>query len=320
LIGCSCVDGEGDKLPVVLIMGATATGKTDLAITLARELPIEIVSVDSALVYRGLDIGTGKPSAELRAEVPHHLIDICDPRESYSAGRFVADAVRLIHEITERGKLPVLVGGTMLYYRALTRGIASLPSADTDIRGEIDARAAKEGWPMLHAELQRHDPVAAARILPNDGQRIQRALEVLRLTGRTLSELQADTRPPDPRLAFTSIAWNIADRTLLYDRIERRYRQMLADGFLTEVQRLRARGDLNSELPAIRAVGYRQMWAYLEDECNWEEAVTRSIVATRHLARRQLIWLRADKQLHWIEASSHTAVHDVRERVCPLIR
>jgi tRNA dimethylallyltransferase len=301
-------------------MGPTATGKTDLAIEIARALPVEIVSVDSALVYRGLDIGTGKPSPELLREIPHHLIDIRDPADSYSAGQFVADASSTIRDIHARGRLPMLVGGTMLYFRALTRGIAALPSADAAVRAEIDARAAREGWPRLHEELKGIDPQAAARILPNDGQRIQRALEVFRLAGRTLTELHATTAPPADDFNFSALAWNIGERQELYRRIASRFHAMVEQGFLEEVRRLRARGDLQRELPAIRAVGYRQLWKHLDGECGFEAAVDAAIVATRHLARRQLIWLRADPSVHWIEATEPNAAMHVRERVSSLLR
>lgn len=297
--------------PVPLIMGPTASGKTDLALRLAAKYPIEIVSVDSAMVYRGMDIGTGKPAREVLERVPHHLVDILDPSQPYSAGQFVRDAHQAIASIRSRGKLPVLVGGTMLYFRALRRGLADMPSADMAVRQEIDAEAEEQGWPALHARLQSLDPVTAARIQPNDGQRIQRALEVQRLTGKTLSELHAQTRPADPAMNFAAFAWAPSDRGRLYDAIERRFEQMMAAGLLDEVRRLQQRGDLHADLPAIRSVGYRQLWEHL---CSGESltlSVQRAIVATRHLARRQLIWLRAENDVHWCDTLDSAAADHI---------
>jgi tRNA dimethylallyltransferase len=249
--------------PVPLIMGPTGAGKTDLALRLASKYPIEIVSVDSAMVYRGMDIGTGKPSRELLREFPHHLVDLLDPSQAYSAGQFVRDAHQAIAAIRGRGNLPLLVGGTMLYFRALRRGLAEMPQADSKVRQEIDADAAREGWPALHARLASVDPATAARIQPNDGQRIQRALEVQKLTGKTLSELHAHTRPADPAMKFVAFAWAPQDRDRLYDAIERRFEQMMQAGLLEEVRQLQQRGDLHADLPAIRSVGYRQLWEHL---------------------------------------------------------
>ncbi|HEX2494896.1 MAG TPA: tRNA (adenosine(37)-N6)-dimethylallyltransferase MiaA [Steroidobacter sp.] len=286
----------------VLIMGPTGAGKTDLAIRLADQLPVEIVSVDSAMVYRGMDIGTGKPTPDVLRRYPHHLVDILDPAQSYSAGQFVRDAYRAIDEIRERGRLPLLVGGTMLYFRALRRGLAEMPQADADIRGAIDAEAAVRGWPAMHAELAAVDPRAAARIQPRDAQRIQRALEVYRLTGTPLSALHAAAKPPRADVSFVAYAWSPGDRLQLHQAIERRFHRMMEEGLLDEVRRLYNRGDLHAALPAIRSVGYRQLWEHLQSEESLDSAVQRAIFATRRLARRQLIWLRAEDELQWVDA------------------
>lgn len=300
--------------PVVLVMGPTGAGKTDLAIALARRLPVEIVSVDSAMVYRGLDIGTGKPDAAMLAQFPHHLVDILDPAQAYSAGQFVRDARRVIDAIHARGRVPLLVGGTMLYFRALRRGLAELPEADPGVRAAIDAEAVQHGWPAMHAELAQIDARAAARIQPNDGQRIQRALEVFRISGKTLSEFHAATAAPDPQLNFIAYAWSPSDRERLYAAIANRFQAMLQAGLLQEVQRLHERDDLHSRLPAIRSVGYRQLWAFLDGEVSLEAAIANAILATRHLARRQLVWLRADCELKWIDAlDSHASAQMQRD-------
>ena len=276
----------------VLIAGPTGAGKTDLALELAGRFPVEIVSVDSAQVYRGMDIGTAKPSAATRARVPHHLIDVCDPAEAYSAGRFRRDALDLIGAIRARGRLPLLVGGTMLYFRALIHGIAPLPEADPVVRADIDRRAEALGWPALHAELAARDPEAAMRIRPADGQRIQRALEVLELTGERLSQLQKQASPAP--LAFAAFALVPDDRVALYARIDARFRRMMEEGFLDEVRALRARGDLDPDLPSLRSVGYRQLWTHLAGACSLEQAVAEGQRATRNLAKRQLTWIRSE--------------------------
>lgn len=282
-----------DRVDAVLLAGPTCAGKTALALELAGRFPLEIVSVDSAQVYRGMDIGTSKPPPPVRERVPHHLIDVCDPSEAYSAGRFRREALALIEQIRGRGRVPLLVGGTMLYFRALTRGIAPLPEADASVRGRIDARARELGWPALHAELAASDPEAAARIRPGDGQRIQRALEVLTLTGRRLSELQRVAGPPP--LGFAAFALVPGDRAELYSDIDRRFADMMAEGFLEEVRRLHARPDLHADLPSLRSVGYRQLWAYLSGRCALEEAVAAAQRATRNLAKRQLTWIRSER-------------------------
>jgi tRNA dimethylallyltransferase len=298
----------------VCITGPTACGKTGLALALAERVPLEIISMDSALVYRGLDIGTAKPTPATRSAVPHHLVDILDPAESYSAGRFARDAGALIDEIRARGRLPLLVGGTLLYLRALRDGLAVLPRADRAVRAELDAEAAEHGLKALHERLRRVDPAAAQRIAPSDKQRIQRALEVHALTRRPISELQrsADERR---RPAVLSIALLPESRAELAARIERRFDAMVAAGFREEVERLRARGDLSAELPAMRAVGYRQIWAHLEGRCTWEEARAKAIVATRQYAKRQLTWLRGDRSIETWPAFSDGLVSRCVERL-----
>ena len=291
--------GHGE-LPVLVLAGPTGAGKTDWAIRLAESAPVEIVSVDSALVYRGLDIGTAKPARELRERVPHHLIDICEPTESYSAGRFVPDAVAAIRDVHARRRVPLLVGGTMLYLRSLLHGLATLPQADSRLRAELDARAARQGWPALHAELARLDPEAAARVAPTDSQRIQRALEVCYNTGRPISELQRATVSPlaGRRLHY----WMLAPpRAVLHERIQRRFEAMMAAGFLEEVRSLRRNGALTARHPSMRAVGYRQLWAHLDGQYPLEEAVRRGVAATRQLAKRQLTWMRGEALGRWIE-------------------
>ncbi|HEX5648899.1 MAG TPA: tRNA (adenosine(37)-N6)-dimethylallyltransferase MiaA [Steroidobacteraceae bacterium] len=282
----------------VCILGPTCTGKTALALQLAGRWPIEVVSVDSALVYRGMDVGTSKPSAAERAAVPHHLIDICDPSEPYSAGRFRRDALECIAQIRERGRVPLLVGGTMLYFRALVQGLAPLPQANATIRAELDAEARAIGWPALHARLGEVDAAAAARIGPHDAQRIQRALEVWRLSGQRLSQLQERAEPSPYTLA--RFALMPVARETLYQRIDARFDAMLAAGFVDEVRRLRDRRDLDPDLPSLRAVGYRQLAQYLAGTITLEQAIAAARQATRNLAKRQLTWLRADPDIRWI--------------------
>jgi tRNA dimethylallyltransferase len=293
--------GLKSKLPVLVLTGPTGSGKTDWALRIAERAPLEIVSVDSALVYRGLDIGTAKPSQAVRARIAHHLIDICDPAESYSAGRFVADARRSIREVHARGHVPLLVGGTMLYLRALLHGLAELPPAAPELRAQLDARAALEGWAALHAELSALDPEAAARIAPNDRQRVQRALEVCLSSGRPISQLQ---RAASGACAEWPLRyWVLAprERATLHERLARRFTRMMAAGFLEEVACLQRRGDLTARHPAMRAVGYRQLWAHLEGQYPLEEAVRLGIAATRQLAKRQLTWLRGETTGPWLD-------------------
>ena len=273
------------------LLGPTASGKSALALKVAQKQPVEIVSLDSALVYRGMDIGTAKPGAELRAQVPHHLIDIIDPDQSYSAGRWRQDAISTVEGIFNRKHVPLLVGGTMLYYRALVAGLDSLPQADARIRAELDADAAQRGWPALHADLARVDPAAAQRIKPNDPQRIQRALEVWKVTGKPLSALQGVARPALP-FEVKGIAL-LPDRALLHQRIENRFDAMLRLGLVDEVKRLRKKYRLDAAMPSMRAVGYRQVWQFLEGEIDQAAMRTHAVTATRQLAKRQLTWLRS---------------------------
>ncbi|MET0988367.1 MAG: tRNA (adenosine(37)-N6)-dimethylallyltransferase MiaA [Steroidobacteraceae bacterium] len=303
--------GDSHPRDVILIMGPTASGKTDLALRLAKRFPVALISVDSAMVYRGMNIGTGKPDPATLARYPHSLVDIRDPAEAYSAGQFRSDAIAHIESALQKGRVPVLVGGTMLYFRALTQGLAELPAADPAIRAHIDAEAAQQGWPALHAQLASIDPVAAARIQPNDGQRIQRALEVHRISGRTLTELHLAAHVQPLPYRFHAYAWSPADREQLYARIEQRFTQMMSRGLLDEVNALYRRGDLTSELPAIRSVGYRQLWEHLAGSYPLEEGVRRAILATRHLARRQLIWLRGLRDINWLDALELTAADDM---------
>lgn len=288
---------------VIFLMGPTASGKTALATEFFQQLPIELISVDSALVYRGMDIGTAKPTAAELELAPHHLIDILDPAQSYSAADFRADAIRLIAEIQHRGNIPLLVGGTMLYFKALLEGISPLPEADAQIRLQLEAEAAEKGWAALHAELAAVDPVSAQRIHPNDPQRINRALEVYRISGRSLTELTAEKGEP---FAFPVHQFAIApqDRAVLHQRIALRFEQMLAAGFEQEVSTLRQRTDLHPDLPSMRCVGYRQMWQYLDGECSYEQMKEKGIAATRQLAKRQLTWLRGWQGVRWLDSEA----------------
>ncbi|MDF2180402.1 tRNA (adenosine(37)-N6)-dimethylallyltransferase MiaA [Aliiglaciecola sp. CAU 1673] len=286
--------------PAIFLMGPTASGKTDLAIRLTQTLPCEIISVDSAMIYRGMDIGTAKPSAEELALAPHRLIDILDPAESYSAADFRADALREMADIRVNGNIPLLVGGTMMYFKVLLEGISPLPSADADIRAEIEQQAEQNGWQTLHDELAAIDPVAANRIHPNDPQRLTRALEVYRLTGQSLTTLTEQQGEPLPyRVSQFAIA--PADRAVLHNRIALRFEQMIAQGFEEEVKKLYTRKDLHLNLPSIRCVGYRQMWEHLDGRYDHDEMVYRAIVATRQLAKRQLTWLRSWQSVHWLD-------------------
>ena len=279
--------------PAIFLLGPTASGKTAVALELAARLPVEIVSVDSALVYRGLDIGSAKPDAATRERFAHHLVDIVDPTDAYSAGRFREDALAVAGAIAARERVPLFVGGTMLYERALMRGLASLPVADPAVRAELDAQARAKGWPAMHAELARVDPGTAARLDPNDAQRIQRALEVHRLSGRPLSAHLAERAHAPAPFRALRLSLEPADRSVLHERIAVRFRAMLAEGLVREVVGLRARWPLDESLPAMRAVGYRQVWETLEGRAPEATLEARGIAATRQLAKRQLTWLRA---------------------------
>ena len=286
----------------IFLMGPTASGKTDLAIQLRQHLPVEVISVDSALIYRGMDIGTAKPSKAELALAPHRLIDISDPAESYSAANFRTDALREMQEISAQGKIPLLVGGTMLYYKALLEGLSPLPSADEKVRSEIEAKAALIGWAGLHQELCKIDPISAQRINPNDSQRINRALEVFYLTGKTLTELTAQK---GEALPYDILQFAIApeQREVLHRRIEQRFHNMIELGFQQEVEKLYRRPDLNENLPSIRCVGYRQMWEYLRGDYDHDEMVFRGICATRQLAKRQITWLRGwTSPIQWLDS------------------
>jgi tRNA dimethylallyltransferase len=288
---------QNHKSLAVAIMGPTASGKTAAALAIAKEMPVEIISVDSALVYREMDIGTAKPSAEELASVPHHLIDIIDPLESYSVMQFREDAIRLVAEIQARGKLPLLVGGTMMYFKGLVDGLDDLPTADAEVRARIDEEAARIGWPGMHAKLRELDPVTADRLAPNDAQRINRALEIIELSGKPMSELLARREKTELPFELVSFALEPSDRAVLHERIALRFDQMLGErddqGIVAEVARLRARGDLSLNLPSMRCVGYRQSWEYLDGLYDRATLRENGIVATRQLAKRQLTWLRS---------------------------
>ena len=300
--------------PAIFLMGPTAAGKTDLAIELARVLPCELISVDSALIYRDMDIGTAKPDKATLAEFPHRLIDIRDPAESYSAAEFRADALTAMAEITAHGRIPLLVGGTMLYFKALLEGLADMPSADAALRAEMEARAQAEGWEVLHAELRAVDPESAARIHPNDPQRLIRALEVYRVSGQSMTvhrQRQAAENTAGGASAVRQFPYTVAQlaiapaqRQLLHERIALRFRLMLEQGLVAEVERLRQRSDLHVGLPSIRAVGYRQVWDHLDGKLDAVQMQERGIIATRQLAKRQFTWLRGWQQnVHWLDSA-----------------
>lgn len=291
-------------LPLALfLMGPTASGKTELAIRLRQKYPVEIISVDSALIYKGMDIGTAKPNTEELALAPHRLIDILDPSEAYSAADFRQDALREMQEIASEGKIPLLVGGTMLYYKALLEGLSPLPAANPVIRQQIESQAQEQGWGALHAQLQQIDPISAARIHPNDPQRLSRALEVYQISGKTLTEL---TQTKGESIPFRVKQFAIApmDRAELHRRIELRFEMMVKSGFEEEVKALYDRNDLHADLPSIRCVGYRQMWDYFDGNSTLDEAIYRGICATRQLAKRQLTWLRSWDELTWLDSEN----------------
>lgn len=297
--------------PVLVLLGPTASGKTAAVARIARALPIELISVDSALVFRDMDIGTAKPSAEEQALCPHHLIDIVSPEEAYSAARFAADARRLIGDIQARGRIPLLAGGTMLYIKALREGLSDLPQADAALRADIDARAAEQGWPALHAELARLDSDAAARLKPTDAQRIQRALEIVMLTGRPLAESYAKREDDAPLPPMTVLSLEPSDRAWLHRRIEQRFDQMLEQGLVDELRRLRTKYRLDAGMPSMRCVGYRQVWNYLEGEVDASTMRDTGIYATRQLAKRQITWLRSmqiDQRIDCCRADAADAV------------
>ena len=306
------------EIPAILLMGPTASGKSGLALSLAERYGGEIVSVDSAQVYCGMDIGTAKPDAATRTRVRHHLLDLIEPTETYSAAQFRRDAVAVIAEARSRDRVPILCGGTMLYFKALTEGLSALPSADRQVRAALDARAAREGWPALHAELSRVDPAMAARLEPNDAQRIQRALEVWQVGGVPLSELQGRRERIDEIGSMVRIALIPSDRARLHRDIEQRFDAMLARGLVDELRVLRGRHALTPELPSMRSVGYRQAWAYIDGEIDAPELRARGIAATRQLAKRQFTWLRATEAASFDPQSADAAnqiTHLVGERL-----
>lgn len=306
------------SLPCVFLMGPTASGKTDLAIEMVQRWPFEIISVDSALIYRQMDIGSAKPSAEELAKAPHRLLDFLDPAETYSAADFREDALREIKAIHAQGKIPLLVGGTIMYFRALEFGLAELPEADADVRAALEAEAAEKGWEVLHQRLAMVDPAAAKRIHPNDPQRLQRALEVYQLTGKPLSDFQVQKTScfPYPLLRLALMPKN---RAWLHERIARRFQHMLDSGLLEEVEALKRRGDLHLGLPSMRAVGYRQVWQYLEGEIERSELADKGIVATRRLAKRQMTWLRHYEDVHYFDSECLQQA-DLAERVQTFLR
>jgi tRNA dimethylallyltransferase len=302
--------------PVLLLLGPTATGKTELALELHARIPCELVSVDSAMVYRGMDIGTAKPGRAVLERVPHRLIDIRDPAEAYSAGDFRRDALQAIADIRRQGRMPVLVGGTMLYFHVLQHGLSTLPPADPAVRSEIDAEAGRRGWPALHAELAELDPATAARIETQDAQRIQRALEVYRVSGVPLSEWHRRRQPEPIGAPLIKVGTAALPRSELHARIARRFGLMMEQGFLDEVVALYGRGDLHAALPSMRAVGYRQLWAHLEGRCDLDEALEKAMVATRRLAKRQMTWIRSQRDLVAIDPLEP----DATDRILDLVK
>ncbi|GLQ30633.1 tRNA dimethylallyltransferase [Litoribrevibacter albus] len=307
-----------DKYPSIWLMGPTAAGKTDLAVELVQRCNCEIISVDSALIYRKMDIGTAKPEADVLTKAPHRLIDICDPAESYSAAEFRVDALDAMAEIRSAGKVPLLVGGTMMYYKVLKEGIANLPEANEAVRQKLLNEAETLGWQCLHDRLKSIDPVSAERIHPNDPQRLQRALEVYELTGKTLTDLWAEQKR-DVQCNFPyrvlSLAVAPKERKVLHERIEQRFRIMLEQGFLDEVKALKERGDLNLNMPSMRSVGYRQVWQYLDGEYDYDDMVNRGIYATRQLAKRQITWLRSWDDLEWLDSLNPNLIPETVRQV-----
>ncbi len=301
--------------PAVFIMGPTAAGKTDLAMQLYDGLPCEIISVDSALIYRGMDVGTAKPTAEFLQRYPHHLVDILEPTESYSAARFREDALVLMKQATDAGKIPLLVGGTMLYFRALENGLSELPSANQEVRERLDAQMRELGADAMHQRLAEVDPESAARIHKNDPQRLQRALEVYEISGKTLTQLYAESEAEAFPYNAAKIIIAPEKRSVLHERIEKRFHQMLDQGLVAEVERLRNRGDLDLSMPSMRAVGYRQVWEYLDGSYDYEQMIHKGVVATRQFAKRQLTWLRADKDAIWFDGESDSLLQDVMQHL-----
>jgi len=295
----------------VFLMGPTASGKTGLAVELCQRFPMQIISVDSALVYRGMDIGTAKPDAEILKQAPHRLIDIRDPSERYSAADFRQDALKEMESITAAGKIPLLVGGTMLYFRALEYGLSELPAADPVVRERLEAQATEIGWAAMHEILRQKDPQAASRIHPNDPQRIQRALEVIEISGQSMSELQAQNTGDALEYRLHKIIISPEPRSVLHERIEQRFDLMMQQGFMDEMKTLHSRSDLNADLPSMRAVGYRQAWEWLEGSCTSEQMRDKAIAATRQLAKRQLTWLRRETGGLWYDLQTDSILTEV---------
>ena len=310
------------KPAAIFLLGPTASGKTDIAVRLVQDLPCEIISVDSAMVYRGMSIGTAKPGPEILQQAPHRLIDICDPAEAYSAAQFADDALREMNDICARGRIPLLVGGTFLYFRALAEGLSPLPAADPETRAQLDTEAKAVGWAEMHQRLAAVDPETAARIHPNDPQRIQRALEIYELTGETMSSILGRDNPGELPYNVSKLILAPRDRAVLHDRIAIRFNHMLELGLIDEVGQLYQRGDLHKDLPSIRAVGYRQVWAYLEGELRYEEMIQRAIIATRQFAKRQFTWLRSEKEGTWLDALENNIYSKILKKLLndPIVR
>jgi tRNA dimethylallyltransferase len=309
-----------DLPPAIFLMGPTAAGKTALALELHDTFPLEIISVDSSQVYRGMDIGTAKPTSTEQARAPHRLIDIRDPAQSYSAAEFCSDAAREMEAITRQGRIPLLVGGTMFYFHALEFGLSDLPSADPEIRERLNAAAAQKGWEELHRRLQAVDPESATRIHPNDTQRIQRALEIYELTGQSMSELASARQRILLPYRLIKIALWPQDRNTLHARIETRFQDMLEQGFLSEVEKLYARGDLKPTMPSVRTVGYRQLWEYLTGKINYSEMFEQALAATRQFAKRQVTWLRSYPDIHTFDSSDSLPVRESQDYLRALVR
>jgi len=307
--------GPDQQPPAIFLMGPTASGKTSLAIKMRKRFPVDIISVDSALVYRGMDVGTAKPDAGTLRLAPHALIDIRDPAETYSVAEFRADALEEMSKITSRGRVPLLAGGTMLYFKALSQGLAQLPAASPELRQALEAQAREAGWPAMHAQLAARDPEIAGRIHPNDSQRISRALEVIELTGRKMSKLQQEQEEQALDYRVLKIIACPQPRATLHERIEMRFQQMLDEGFMDEMKRLRKRGDLKREMPSMKCVGYRQAWSFLEGEDSCDEMCLKAVAATRQLAKRQLTWLRQVTGALWYDPTVGSAQETVFRKV-----